>query len=132
MKKRAFQRLLKLTHRLNDAGLEQRVQVTKAQHLFLQRIEAAQDLDMFFRKRWQFGVRQNFNERDLERRKRQRSVQTVAALLPLARDARMTIEEGGDNVGLIAVGVAAFFFADEIPQHGFSDFRVGVVVKGTP
>ena len=66
MEERIFERLLELPYRLNNARLQQRVQVAKTQHLFLERIEAAENLNMIFRKRRQVGVGENFDQSDFE------------------------------------------------------------------
>ena len=71
MKERSIERLFDLAHGLNDAGFEQGVQFVKAQHLFFQRIEAAQRLNVFFGKRWQIGIGENFNQRNFKWRERQ-------------------------------------------------------------
>src|SRR5579863_701992 len=132
MKERTLQRLLQLADSLNNAGLEQRVQVAKTQHLFFQGIKPAQGLNMLFGKRRQISVRENLNQRNFKRRKWQRAIQSIAALLPLPGDPRVTIEESRDDIGFVAVEFGVFFFAHEIAQHGLGDFRVGVVVESPP
>ena len=44
----------------------------------------------------------------------------------------MAVQKSGDDVRLIAVEIVVLFFADKIAQHGFGDFRVGVLAEGPP
>ena len=77
---------------------------------------------MLFGKGRDVGVGQNLDQSDFEGRQRQSAVQTVSALLPLARNARMAIEKGRDQIRLVAVDVTRFAPAHEIPQQSFGYF----------
>ena len=93
--------------------------------LFLQRIEAPQQLHVLLGQRGHIGVGQNFDQGNLEGRKRKRAIEPIAAALPLSGDARVTIEKCGDQVGLVAIYVAGIFLAGEIAQDRFRDFGIG-------
>ena len=125
MVERRIQRLLELPDPGDDLRLEQRVQVVTVLGLLLQGIEAPQQLHMLLGQRGDIAVGQNFDQRNLEGRKRQRTIEPVAAALPLPGHARMAIKKCGHQVGLVAIYVAGIFLAGEIAQDGFGDFGIG-------
>ena len=88
---RRIERLFQFPHACDDFGIEQRIQVLAGKRLFLQRIEAPQQLNVFLGQRRRIGVREDFNQRDLERRKRERAIKTIAAAVPLSGDAGVAI-----------------------------------------
>ena len=81
---------------------------------------------MLFRKLRNIGVGQNFDQSNFERRKRQGAIQTIAMLLPLAGDARVSVKKSGDQIGFVAVDIARLATADEISQQGFSHFGIRI------
>src|SRR5579871_2325812 len=81
---------------------------------------------MLFGKRWNVAVGQNLDQRDFEWRQRKSAIQAVSALLPLAGDARMTVEKGRDQIGFVAIDIAGFPPAHKIAQQRFGYFRIGL------
>src|SRR5207247_6718850 len=71
MEERIFQCLLELPYGLDNARLQQRIQVAKTEHLFLERIEAAESLNMIFRKRREGGFGENCAQSDFDGRQRE-------------------------------------------------------------
>ena len=131
MVERRIQRLFEFPDPGDDLRLEQRVQVAAVLGFLLQRIETPQQLHVFLGQKGHVGVGENFNQGDLEGRKRKRTVEPEAAALPLSRHARVAVEKCRDQVGLVAVYVAGIFLAGEIAQNGFGDFGVGLGGKCT-
>src|SRR6185312_8497047 len=74
MKKGIVEVLLDLANGLNDAGLEQRIQIAELKNLFFKRVKAAKNLNMLLGQ-WQLiGAGQYLDQGDFERRKRQGAV----------------------------------------------------------
>ena len=102
MVERRIERLFQLADPCDDFRIEQRIQVAGSLRLLLQRIETPQQLHVFLGKRGHIGVGQNFDQGDLERRKRKRAVKTIAAALPLSGDAGVAIKKCSDQIGFVA------------------------------
>ena len=126
MIERRIQRLFEFADPGDDFRVEQRVQVAAVLGFLPQRVETPQQLHVFLGKEGHIIVGENFNQSDLERRKRKRTVEPKAAALPLSRHARMAVKKCRDQVGLVAVYVTGVFLASEITQDGFGDFGVGL------
>src|ERR1700719_2886694 len=130
MIERSLERLLQFAHAGNDAGIDQRIEISEPFGFLLQVIEEAQSLHVFLGQRGNVGLSENLKQRDLERRKRKRAVKAVTAALPLAGHARMTIKKGRDQVGLVAMDFARIFGASKIAEHRLGDFWIGIGRKG--
>ncbi len=122
MIKGSIQPALQFAHSRNDAGIDERIEIAIAGNLFAQGIEVSQQLHVFFGQRGHVGIGENFDQGDFEGRKRQRSVQSIAVLLPLARDAGMAVKKSGNQVGFIAVDFAGLAAAHKIAKQSLGDF----------
>ena len=71
IEKRIFHVLFDLPHRLNNARFQQRIQVAEVQHLLLEGIKTAENLNVLLGKRQLIGVGKNFDQRDFKWRQRQ-------------------------------------------------------------
>ena len=72
------------------------------------------------------GVGQDFDQGNLEGRKRQGPIEPIAAALPLSGHARMAIQKCGNQVGLVAIYVTGIFLAGEIAQDRFGNFGISI------
>src|SRR5205085_7336683 len=86
---RIAQRSFEFANPLNDAGIDERIEILKTFRFFEQGTKFTQPLHMLFGEDRSFGLRENLEQCNLERRKGQRSIETVAASLPLSGDTRM-------------------------------------------
>ena len=121
-----IQPALQFAHSRNDAGVDERIEIAIVGDLFAQRIEVPKQLHVFFRKRWHVSIGKNFDEGDFEWRKRKRSVQSVAVLLPLTLDAGMAVKKSCDEIGFVAVDFAGLAAANKVAKQGLGDFRIRV------
>src|ERR1700682_5890923 len=101
---RFAERGLQFPNPRNDAGVHERAEVLKAIRLVEQGAEFAQQLYMIFREYGNVGLRQDFQQRNLKRRQRNRSVEAIATLFPLSSDTRMAKQKGCDQIGLVTIG----------------------------
>ena len=126
MIKRRIQPLLQFAHARDHAGIHERVEIAEACNFFAHRIEAPQQLHVLLGQRRHVSIRQDFNQRNFERRKRECAIEAVSALLPLSGHARMPVEKCCDHIGLVAVNVAGFPAAHKVTQQSFRDLRIRI------
>ena len=84
----------------NNARVHERAEVLKAIRLVEQGAKFAQQLHMIFWEYGHVGLRQDFQQRNFKRRQRNRSIEAVATLLPLASHTRMAKQKRCDQIGL--------------------------------
>ena len=129
MVKRRIQPLLQLAHPQDDARIHQRIEVAETRNLFPQGIESAQQLHMLLGQRGHVGIRKNFNQRNFKRRKRQRTIEAITTLLPLAGHTRMAVKERSDQVSLVTIHFTGRAAAHKVAQQSLGYFGVGVGSK---
>src|SRR5882757_7096568 len=108
---------LQLAHSRNDSGIHERIEIAVVADFFAQRVEVPKELHVFFRERGHVGVGKNFNQGNFEWRKRQRTIQSVAVLLPLTWDAGMAIKKSRNKIGLVAIDLAGFAATHKVTQQ---------------
>src|ERR1017187_913544 len=114
---RLAERCLQFANPRNDARVHQSAEILEAIRLIEQRAEFAQQLNVLFWKHRNIRLGEDLEERNFKWRERNGPVQSIAAALPLARHARVTIEEGYDQIGLVAIGSGVVTMAREISQE---------------
>jgi hypothetical protein len=117
---------LQLAHPRNNAGVDERVEIAIAGNLFPQGIEVSQQLHMLFGQRGHVAIGKNFDQGNLERRERQRSVQPVAALLPLAGDTGMAVKKSCNEIGFVAVDFAGLAALYKVAKQSLGHFGIRV------
>src|SRR6266550_3700560 len=116
MIERIAKRSLQFADARNNAGIHERIEILKTIGLVEQGTKLAQPLHVLFRKDRSVRFRQNLEERNLERRKRKRSIETVTASLPLPRNARMAEQKRSHEIGLVAVGGGIIAVAGKVSE----------------
>ena len=109
---------------LDDAGVHERAEVLKAVRLLEQGAEFTQQLHVGFRQYGNVGLRQNFQQRNFKRRQRNRAIEAVAALLPLARHAGMAKQKCRNQIGLVAIGAGIVAMSCEVAQQRFGHLGI--------
>ncbi|MGA2965614.1 MAG: hypothetical protein ABSD64_05330 [Terriglobales bacterium] len=126
------ERGLQLPHARNDVGIHERGEVLKAVRLVQQRAEFAQQLHIVLREYGHVGLGQDFQQRDFERRERDRSIQAIAALFPLASYSWMAKQKGRDQIGLVAIGAGIVAVAREETQQRLGHLGIKVRLHCKP
>src|ERR1019366_2654698 len=72
------------------------------------------------------GLRQDFQQRDFKWRQRNRSIEAVPTLLPLASHTGMAKQKGCDQIGFVTIGAGIVAVAREVAQQRFGNLRIKV------
>src|SRR5260370_650679 len=110
----------------NDPRVHERAEVLEAVRLVEQGAEFAQQLHIGFREYGYVGLRQDFQQRDFKRRQRNRSIEAVATLLPLASHTGMAKQKGCDQIGFVTIGAGIVAVAREVAQQRLGDLGIKV------
>src|ERR1700678_3177719 len=105
-----------LPNPLNNAGVHERAEILKSIRLVEQGAKLPQLLHIGIRERWRFGLRQYLEQCNFKWRKRNRSIETIATLLPLPGHARMAKQERCDQICLVTVGAGVVAVPRKIAQ----------------
>ena len=87
---------------------------------------------MLFREVRSFRFRQDFEQRNFERRQRQRAIKSVAAAFPLPGNTRMAKQERCDKVGLVAIRRGVVAVAGKVSEQGLGHFGIQVRSHAQP
>ena len=105
---------------------------SKAIRLVEQGAEFAQQLHIVLREFGHVGLGENFQQRDFKRRQRNRSIQAVAALLPLALHTGMTKQKSRHQIGFVAIGAGIVAVAREVAQQRLGHLGIEVGLHSQP
>ncbi len=119
MIERRSKAVLDVTRLLDEPGIHELVKVLEVIYVLGEKLELIQHAGFFGGEFGELRVVENLKESNLKGRYRSDAIHGDTALLPLAGNAGIAVEEGGDKVGLVAVKVILGLLAGVVAEQGF-------------
>ena len=109
---------------LHDAGVHQTVKVLDVIDLLAEKLELVEHAGFVAGQFGKLCIVKNLHQRNLKGRHRGHAIHGEAAFAPLAGDARIAVEKGGDKVGFVAVAVILGLLAGIVAEQGLGEIMI--------
>jgi hypothetical protein len=124
MIKRWAEGVLDVASLLDEARVHEGVKVLQVIDFLGEELELVDHAGLGGGELGKLGIVENLHESDLKGRHGGNAIDGDAALLPLTGNARVAVEESGDEIGFVAVKVIAGLFAGVVAEKGLGEILI--------